>query len=112
MSEGVRDEASSKAAEGTEQSGEQCSFWCRGAFQWNAFISRSHGMCAAVQPIHGPREHVLIGASSAGIMRPDLQAYLSKGGLDKDSAIYRAAVKIQSRYRGFAVQKVPASSCL
>lgn len=42
-----------------------------------------------------------------GVMRPDLAQYLAKGGLDKESAIYKAAARIQSRYRGYAVQKVP-----
>lgn len=34
--------------------------------------------------------------------------YLAKGGIDKNSAIYRAATRIQSRYRGYAVRKVLA----
>ncbi|EIE25653.1 galactose oxidase [Coccomyxa subellipsoidea C-169] len=34
-----------------------------------------------------------------------LAQYLAKGGIDKNSAIYRAATRIQSRYRGYAVRK-------
>ena len=41
-----------------------------------------------------------------GAMRPDLASRLQKSGVDKESAIYRAAVRIQSRFRGYAVRKV------
>jgi uncharacterized protein YchJ len=39
-------------------------------------------------------------------MRPDLAEYLGRGGVGTDSAIYKAAVRIQSRYRGYVVRKV------
>ena len=32
--------------------------------------------------------------------------------LDKGSALYRAAVRIQASYRGYAVRKVPNKPCL
>jgi IQ calmodulin-binding motif len=46
----------------------------------------------------------------AGILRPDVAEFLGRGGIDADSAIYRAAVRIQSRYRGYVVRKVARPS--
>ncbi len=45
----------------------------------------------------------------AGVLKPDMQAHLSAGRPDTSSAIYKAVVRIQSRYRGFAVRKVVGS---
>ncbi|CAL8469827.1 g9369 [Coccomyxa elongata] len=42
---------------------------------------------------------------TAGVMRPDMAQYLAKGGMDKESAIYKAITRIQSHYRGYAVRK-------
>ena len=42
----------------------------------------------------------------AGVMRPDMAQYLAKGGMDRESAIYKAITRIQSHYRGYAVRKV------
>ncbi len=39
-------------------------------------------------------------------MRPDMAQYLAKGGMDNESAIYKAITRIQSHYRGYAVRKV------
>ena len=40
------------------------------------------------------------------MLRPDIGQHLQQSGLDTNSAAYRAAVRIQSRFRGFAVRKV------
>jgi hypothetical protein len=34
------------------------------------------------------------------------------GPLDKDSALYKAAVRIQSRYRGYVIRKVSVERCI
>ena len=38
--------------------------------------------------------------------QPDLADKLSKAGVDKESALYKAAARIQSRFRGYTVRKV------
>ena len=45
-------------------------------------------------------------AQVPGVLRPDIGQHLQQSGLDTNSAAYRAAVRIQSRFRGFAVRKV------
>lgn len=39
-------------------------------------------------------------------VQPDLADKLSKAGVDKESALYKAAARIQSRFRGYTVRKV------
>ena len=39
-------------------------------------------------------------------MQPDLADKLSRAGVDKESALYKAAARIQSRFRGYTVRKV------
>lgn len=52
------------------------------------------------------------GASAAerGALRPDVAEFLARGGFDSGSALYRAAVRIQASYRGYAVRKARASA--
>ena len=50
--------------------------------------------------------------NATGALRPDLAQYLAKGGLDKESALYKAAARIQSRYRGYVVRKVRTNAPL
>ena len=45
-------------------------------------------------------------SSSQAAIDPDVEARASDAGLDKDSVLYKAVVRIQSRYRGYAVRKV------
>lgn len=45
-------------------------------------------------------------ATWPGAARLDLAQCPAKSGLDESSALHRAAVRIQSRYRGYAVRKV------
>ena len=45
-------------------------------------------------------------AASSGVLRPDLPVAMQQAGLDKQSALYRAVVRIQSRYRGYVIRKV------
>lgn len=45
-------------------------------------------------------------AQVPGVLRQDVSQHLQHSGLDTSSAAYRAAVRIQSRFRGFAVRKV------
>lgn len=44
--------------------------------------------------------------AQAGVLRPDLPDAMQKAGVDKQSALYRAVVRIQSRYRGYVIRKV------
>ena len=48
----------------------------------------------------GAAEHI------EGGMQPDLADKLSQAGVDKESALYKAAARIQSRFRGYTVRKV------
>lgn len=41
-----------------------------------------------------------------GAVQPDLANKLSDAGVDKNSALYKAAARIQSRFRGYTVRKV------
>ncbi len=43
---------------------------------------------------------------SDGLLQPDLADKLSMAGVDKESALYKAAARIQSSFRGYAVRKV------
>lgn len=56
----------------------------------------------------GPRESDASGAArnDAEQVQPDLADKLSKAGVDKESALYKAAARIQSRFRGYTVRKV------
>ena len=56
----------------------------------------------------GPREPDANGAArnDAQQVQPDLADKLSKAGVDKESALYKAAARIQSRFRGYTVRKV------
>lgn len=45
-------------------------------------------------------------AEATGAVQPDLASKLSQAGVDKNSALYKAAARIQSRFRGYAVRKV------
>lgn len=48
-----------------------------------------------------------VGAREAdGAVQPDLASKLSDAGVDKNSALYKAAARIQSRFRGYTVRKV------
>ena len=40
------------------------------------------------------------------MIQPDLADKLSLAGVDKDSPLYKAAARIQSRFRGYTVRKV------
>lgn len=51
-------------------------------------------------------------AGSADQVQPDLADKLSRAGVDKNSALYKAAARIQSRFRGYTVRKVTAVACL
>ena len=42
----------------------------------------------------------------AQVVQPDLADKLSRAGVDKQSALYKAAARIQSRFRGYTVRKV------
>ncbi len=46
---------------------------------------------------------------SGELLQPDLADKLSRAGVDKESALYKAAARIQSRFRGYTVRKV---SCI
>lgn len=46
------------------------------------------------------------GAAQGGVLRPDLPGAMQRAGVDKQSALYRAVVRIQSRYRGYVIRKV------
>lgn len=51
--------------------------------------------------------HGADGASEQqGGVQPDLADKLSQAGVDKESALYKAAARIQSRFRGFRLRKV------
>ncbi len=43
---------------------------------------------------------------SGELLQPDLADKLSRAGVDKESALYKAAARIQSRFRGYTVRKV------
>ena len=43
---------------------------------------------------------------ASGAVQPDLATKLSDAGVDKNSALYKAAARIQSRFRGYTVRKV------
>lgn len=43
---------------------------------------------------------------SGELSQPDLADKLSRAGVDKESALYKAAARIQSRFRGYTVRKV------
>ena len=45
------------------------------------------------------------GAAERGALRPDVAEFLARGGFDRGSALFRAAVRIQASYRGYAVRK-------
>ena len=52
--------------------------------------------------------HGADGASEQqGGVQPDLADKLSQAGVDKESALYKAAARIQSRFRGYRLRKVP-----
>lgn len=58
-----------------------------------------------------PRECLAAG-NDAEQVQPDLADKLSKAGVDKESALYKAAARIQSRFRGYTVRKVnPLHQC-
>lgn len=40
-----------------------------------------------------------------------VEGLVASGGLDRESPLYRAAVHIQSRYRGYIVRKVRFQTC-
>ena len=42
----------------------------------------------------------------ADVLRPELPEAMQRAGMDKQSALYRAVVRIQSRYRGYVIRKV------
>lgn len=42
---------------------------------------------------------------SGELLQPDLADKLSRAGVDKESALYKAAARIQSRFRGYTVRK-------
>lgn len=61
-----------------------------------------------------PRECLADGAArnEAEQVQPDLADKLSKAGVDKESALYKAAARIQSWFRGYTVRKVnPLHQC-
>ncbi len=41
-----------------------------------------------------------------GVLRPDLPGAMLAAGADAQSPLFRAVVRIQSRYRGYVVRKV------
>jgi len=43
---------------------------------------------------------------SGELLQPNLADKLSRAGMDKESALYKAAARIQSRFRGYTVRKV------
>ena len=45
-------------------------------------------------------------SSNQAAVDPDVEARATDAGLDKDSVLYKSVVRIQSRYRGYAVRKV------
>ena len=47
-----------------------------------------------------------VARSDAEQAQPNLADKLSKAGVDKESALYKAAARIQSRFRGYTVRKV------
>ncbi|KAK9823375.1 hypothetical protein WJX72_002326 [[Myrmecia] bisecta] len=63
---------------------------------------------AATQVDEADAQAELAGAEAAearAVMRPDMTDFLQKGHIAKDSPIFRAALRIQSRYRGYVVRK-------
>ncbi len=46
----------------------------------------------------------------AGVLRPDLPEAMQAAGMDRSSALYKAVVRIQSRYRGYVIRKVRCAS--
>lgn len=68
----------------------------------------SSGMGGAAQggPAHGGRVANGAARNDAEQVQPDLADKLSKAGVDKESALYKAAARIQSRFRGYTVRKV------
>lgn len=40
-----------------------------------------------------------------------MTAFLERGGFDRSSALYKAAVRIQAQYRGYAVRKARPAYC-
>ena len=67
-------------------------------------------------PIHHYLSYEGSGSASlqdgGGVLRADLPGAMQRAGVDKQSALYRAVVRIQSRYRGYVIRKVrpPAST--
>lgn len=62
-----------------------------------------------------PRECLANGAATNNSeqVQPDLADKLSKAGVDKESALFKAAARIQSRFRGYTVRKVnPLQECV
>lgn len=56
----------------------------------------------------GAREGGAAAPKAAEQVQPDLADKLSRAGVDKQSALYRAAARIQSQFRGYTVRKVIA----
>ena len=44
--------------------------------------------------------------AGADVLRPDMPEFLQRGNLDANSALHRAAMRIQAHYRGHVVRKV------
>ncbi|KAL3147670.1 hypothetical protein ABBQ32_002423 [Trebouxia sp. C0010 RCD-2024] len=53
----------------------------------------------------GAREGGAAAPKAAEQVQPDLADKLSRAGVDKQSALYRAAARIQSQFRGYTVRK-------
>ena len=85
-------------------------------------VRRSH--CRAARPVCGVRmsslaeraQHIASHLFSSipspgtlgmqGVLAPGLPGAMLAGGSDAASPLYRAVVRIQSRYRGYVVRKV------
>ncbi|KAL0055849.1 hypothetical protein WJX82_005035 [Trebouxia sp. C0006] len=51
------------------------------------------------------KKRAIIFGQSGELLQPDLADKLSRAGVDKESALYKAAARIQSRFRGYTVRK-------
>ena len=80
-------------------------------------LTNAEGTCeraAATSPDQTSQSEEVSAASSRGRgvggnteqVQPDLADKLSRAGVDKESALYKAAARIQSRFRGYTVRKV------
>lgn len=69
------------------------------------------GAAAGSAEAGGPAGAAAAGGVGEGAGRPDLTAFLERGGFDRSSALYKAAVRIQAQYRGYAVRKARPAYC-